>query len=82
MDPVPLVAAPASHQDQVVVAPPGATLIASSLFTPYAGFAWRDQPVRRAVSRIDQPSRARNLMNSTSTILKHYLPPAPVPGVP
>ena len=44
MDPVPLVAAPASHQDQVVVAPPGADLIASSLFTPYAGFAWRDQP--------------------------------------
>ena len=44
MDPVPLVAAPASHQDQVVRAPPEADLIASSLFTPYAGFAWRDQP--------------------------------------
>jgi GMP synthase-like glutamine amidotransferase len=44
MDPVPLVAAPASHQDQVVAAPPEAELIASSLFTPYAGFAWRDQP--------------------------------------
>ena len=44
MDPVPLVAAPASHQDQVVIAPPGAELVASSLFTPYAGFAWRDQP--------------------------------------
>src|ERR1041384_860605 len=42
MDPVPLVAVPASHQDQVVAAPPDADLIASSLFTPYAGFAWRD----------------------------------------
>jgi len=44
MDPVPLVAAPASHQDQVVRAPPEADLILSSLFTPYAGFAWRDRP--------------------------------------
>jgi GMP synthase-like glutamine amidotransferase len=42
MDSAPLVAAPASHQDQVVTAPPDAQLIASSLFTPYAGFAWRD----------------------------------------
>ena len=43
MDKLPAVAAPASHQDQVVVAPPGAELIVSSLFTPYAGFAWRDR---------------------------------------
>ena len=42
MDEVPLVAAPASHQDQVVQPPPGAELIASSVFTPYAGFAWPD----------------------------------------
>ncbi len=42
MDDVPLVAAPASHQDQVVQPPPGAELIASSLFTPYAGFSWKD----------------------------------------
>jgi len=42
MDDVPLVSAPASHQDQVVQPPPGAELIASSLFTPYAGFSWRD----------------------------------------
>ena len=39
-----LVSIPASHQDQVVLQPPGADVIASSLFTPYAGFAWRDQP--------------------------------------
>jgi GMP synthase-like glutamine amidotransferase len=44
MDEAPLVSAPASHQDQVVLPPPRADLIASSLFTPYAGFSWRDQP--------------------------------------
>jgi GMP synthase-like glutamine amidotransferase len=42
MDDAPLVAAPASHQDQVVQPPPDAELVASSLFTPYAGFSWRD----------------------------------------
>jgi GMP synthase-like glutamine amidotransferase len=35
---------PASHQDQVVAAPPGAEVIASSAFTPFAALAWRDQP--------------------------------------
>jgi len=42
MDAVPLIAVPASHQDQIVQPPPGVELIASSLFTPYAGLAWRD----------------------------------------
>jgi GMP synthase-like glutamine amidotransferase len=44
MDNVPLVSVPASHQDQVVEQPPGAEVVASSLFTPYAALAWRDQP--------------------------------------
>lgn len=44
MDDAPSVAAPASHQDQVVQLPPGADVIAASAFTPYAGLAWRDQP--------------------------------------
>jgi GMP synthase-like glutamine amidotransferase len=44
MDDVPLIAAPASHQDQVVQQPPNAELIASSVFTPYAGFSWTDAP--------------------------------------
>jgi len=44
MDDCPIVSAPASHQDQVVQPPPQADVIASSLFTPYAGLAWRDQP--------------------------------------
>ncbi len=37
MDDAPAVAAPASHQDQVVTLPSGARVIASSAFTPYAG---------------------------------------------
>jgi GMP synthase-like glutamine amidotransferase len=44
MDTVPSIAVPASHQDQVVMQPPNTDVIASSLFTPYAGLAWRDQP--------------------------------------
>jgi GMP synthase-like glutamine amidotransferase len=39
-----LVSIAASHQDQVVLQPPDAEVIASSVFTPYAGLAWRDQP--------------------------------------
>jgi GMP synthase-like glutamine amidotransferase len=44
MDDTPAVSVPASHQDQVVMQPPATEVIASSLFTPYAGLAWRDQP--------------------------------------
>ena len=36
------IAIPASHQDQVMLQPPGTDVIASSAFTPYAGLAWRD----------------------------------------
>lgn len=35
---------PASHQDQVVAAPPGAEVIAASEFSPFGALAWRDQP--------------------------------------
>ncbi len=44
MDDAPAVSIPASHQDQVVLQPPGTEVLASSLFTPYAALAWRDQP--------------------------------------
>jgi GMP synthase-like glutamine amidotransferase len=33
---------PASHQDQVVVRPPGARVVASNAFTPYAGLDYGD----------------------------------------
>ena len=39
-----IVAAPASHQDQVVLQPPRTEVLASSIFTPYAALAWTDQP--------------------------------------
>lgn len=42
MDDAPLISSPASHQDQVVLQPPGTEVIASSLFTPYAGLSWSD----------------------------------------
>jgi len=43
MDDSALVCVPASHQDQIVLQPPDTDVIASSLFTPYAGLAWRDR---------------------------------------
>ena len=44
MDDAQLVSVPASHQDQVVIQPPNTEILASSLFTPYAAFAWSDRP--------------------------------------
>lgn len=39
------IAIPVSHQDQVVVAPPDARVIARSDFTPYAGLAYGDDAI-------------------------------------
>lgn len=44
MDGAETIRLPASHQDQVVKAPPGADVIAASAFTPFGALAWRDQP--------------------------------------
>ena len=38
------IAAPASHQDQVVVQPPNTEIVIESAFTPFAGLAWTDRP--------------------------------------
>jgi GMP synthase-like glutamine amidotransferase len=38
------IAAPASHQDQVIVQPPNTQLVAASEFTPLAALAWTDRP--------------------------------------
>ena len=38
------IAAPASHQDQVVVQPPNTEVVAASPFTEYAALAWTDRP--------------------------------------
>jgi len=52
MDPVETIRLPASHQDQVVEAPPGAEVWAASDFTPFAGLAW---PGARAISLQPHP---------------------------
>ncbi|HKP34676.1 MAG TPA: type 1 glutamine amidotransferase [Sphingomicrobium sp.] len=44
MEPVQQIAAPVSHQDQVVVQPPDTEVVATSEFTPYAALAWTDRP--------------------------------------
>ena len=44
MDGAQTIAAPASHQDQVVEAPPHTTVLAGSDFTPLGMLAWDDQP--------------------------------------
>lgn len=38
------IAAPASHQDQVVIQPPNTDVVIESAFTPFAAFAWTDRP--------------------------------------
>jgi GMP synthase-like glutamine amidotransferase len=44
MDGASTIAAPASHQDQVVVQPPNTQIVARSDFTPLAALAWTDRP--------------------------------------
>jgi GMP synthase-like glutamine amidotransferase len=44
MDAVATIAAPASHQDQVVAQPPNTDVVLRSDFTPFAGLAWTDRP--------------------------------------
>jgi GMP synthase-like glutamine amidotransferase len=44
MDEARRVRAPASHQDQVVEAPPGAEVVAGNDFAPFGMLAYRDQP--------------------------------------
>jgi GMP synthase-like glutamine amidotransferase len=44
MDGADVIAVPASHQDQVVAAPPGARVIAASEFSPFGALAYDDQP--------------------------------------
>jgi GMP synthase-like glutamine amidotransferase len=43
MDAAATIAAPASHQDQVVIQPPNTEIVARSDFTPYAALAWTDR---------------------------------------
>jgi len=44
MDEAATIRLPASHQDQVVEAPPNTEVFAASDFTPFGALVWRDQP--------------------------------------
>ena len=44
MDKVPSFTIPVSHQDQIVVQPPGTRVLAASRFTPFGLLAYEDQP--------------------------------------
>jgi GMP synthase-like glutamine amidotransferase len=44
MDRAGTIAAPASHQDQVIIQPPNTEIVARSDFTPLAALAWTDRP--------------------------------------
>jgi GMP synthase-like glutamine amidotransferase len=55
----------ASHQDQVVQAPPGATVIAASAFTPFGMLAYDDQPaISLQLHPEFEPAYARALIES------------------
>lgn len=65
MDGAPAIRLPASHQDQVVEAPPGADVFLASDFTPFAGLAWRDQPAISIQPHPEfQPAYARALIEA------------------
>jgi len=55
-DAAPQIAAPASHQDQVIIQPPNTNVVAASDFTPYAALAWTD---RQAISFQFHPEFSR-----------------------
>ncbi|WP_310542132.1 glutamine amidotransferase-related protein [Phenylobacterium sp.] len=56
---------PASHQDQVVEAPPGARVIAASEFTPFGMLAYDDQPaISLQLHPEFEPAYARALIES------------------
>jgi GMP synthase-like glutamine amidotransferase len=71
MDDVQAVSVPASHQDQVVLPPPDAEVIASSLFTPYAGLSWRN---RRAISFQFHPEFAPDYAKALVAARREGLP--------
>ncbi len=44
MDAAETISIPVSHQDQIVVQPPGTSILAASDFSPYGMLAWSDRP--------------------------------------
>ncbi|MBX3562744.1 MAG: type 1 glutamine amidotransferase [Sphingomonas sp.] len=66
-----MISVPASHQDQVMLQPRGTDVIASSVFTPYAGLAWRDRP---ALSFQFHPELSADYTKKLIDSRRHRLP--------
>lgn len=62
MDGESAVAIPASHQDQVITAPPGTVITMASPFTPYAGLAWGDETISFQFHPEFEPDYAKALI--------------------
>ncbi len=71
MDPVPSIAVAASHQDQVVAPPPGATVLAASDFTPFAGLRYAGGT---AVSFQFHPEFERGMAEALVELRRERLP--------
>ena len=64
MDAGPTIAVPASHQDQVIVPPTGATVLASSDFTPFGMLAYGDQAASIQLHPEFEPAYAKALIET------------------
>ena len=64
MDDGPTIAVPASHQDQVIVPPTGATVLASSDFTPFGMLAYGDQAASIQLHPEFEPAYAKALIET------------------
>ena len=62
MDSGPTIAVPASHQDQVVIAPPGSTVLASSDFTPFGMLAYGNYAASLQLHPEFEPAYAKALI--------------------
>jgi GMP synthase-like glutamine amidotransferase len=62
MDPTPTITVPASHQDQVVIPPPGATVLASSDFTPFGMLAYGNHAASIQLHPEFEPAYAKALI--------------------
>ena len=64
MDAGPTITVPASHQDQVIVPPTGATVLASSDFTPFGMLAYGDQAASIQLHPEFEPAYAKALIET------------------
>ena len=64
MDAVATIAVPASHQDQVVVAPPGSSILAASEFTPFGMLSYGDRAASIQLHPEFEPAYAKALIEN------------------